>query len=346
MKIVLVGDLIIESGWCIEELKNIAKTYNSEYEAIDWETENVEGLRVKNLKIEKQGPAAVEPPNQLWDLVKTAEILIVHFCPVSAKLIDAAPRLRVIGTLRTGLSNIDVNYAAKKKIPVINLPGRLAEAVSDFTIGLIFSLVRGIVQSNDALRQGRWTKNFESNENFIELSGKTVGLIGLGGIGKKVAHKLANFDVKVVSYDPFVPQETMESLGITKMELPDLLSSSDIVSIHTSLTDSSKGLIGGTQLSLMKPRSYLINTARAEVIDKNALYEALKKGAIAGAALDVFWEEPIVVNDPFLKLENVVVTPHISGTLKEALLKSFSRLNKRLEPYYERVSTKGADGML
>jgi D-3-phosphoglycerate dehydrogenase len=341
MKIVLVGDLIIERGWCLEELKRIAEKYNSEYAAIDWETENVEGLRVKNMKIEKQGPSAVDPPKQLCDLVKTAEILIVHFCPVSAKLIDAALRLKVIGTLRTGLSNIDVKYAAQKEIPVVNLPGRLADAVSDFTIGLIFSLVRGIVQSNNALRAGRWTKNFESNENFIELSGKTVGLIGFGEIGKKVAHKLANFDVKLYAYDPFVPREVMEGLGIEKAELSDLLSASDIVSIHTSLTDSSKGLIGKKELSLLKRKSYLINTARAEVIDKNALYEALREGTIAGAALDVFWEEPINAQDPFLKLENVVVTPHISGTLKESLLKSFSRLNKRMEPFYQRLSANG-----
>jgi D-3-phosphoglycerate dehydrogenase len=252
---------------------------------------------------------------------------------------DAAPRLRVIGTLRTGLSNIDVKYAARKNIPVVNLPGRLADAVSDFTIGLVFSVVRGIVQSNNALRAGKWTKNFESNENFIELSGKTVGLIGLGEIGKKVAHKLANFDVKVYAYDPFVPREDMASLGVEKAELPDLLSVSDIVSIHTSLTDSSKGLLGKKQLSLMRPKSYLVNTARAEVIDKDALYHALKEGAIAGAALDVFWEEPIKAGDPFLELENVVVTPHISGTLKESLLKSFARLNRRMEPYYREFST-------
>jgi D-3-phosphoglycerate dehydrogenase len=338
MNIVLVGDLIIESNWCIDELERIAEKYNAEYEAIDWETENVEGLRVKNLKIEKEGPSSVDPPDKIWDLVKKADILIVHFCPVSADLINAAPHLKIIGTLRTGLSNIDVDAAEKKGTPVINLPGRLAEAVSDFTIGLIFSLIRGIVQSNDALRKGRWTKNFERNENFIELSGKTVGLIGFGGIGKKVAYKLVNFDVTLLAYDPFVSREVMEDLGVQKVELPDLLSRSDIVSIHTSLTDSSKGLLGKDELSLLKPKGYLINTARAEVVDKDALYGMLTAGTIAGAALDVFWEEPIDTADPFLALENVVVTPHISGTLKESLLKSFSRLNKRMEPYYERLS--------
>jgi D-3-phosphoglycerate dehydrogenase len=169
-------------------------------------------------------------------------------------------------------------------------------------------------------------------------------LIGFGEIGKKVARKLAHFDVDVVSYDPFVPREAMEGLGVRKVELDELFASSDIVSIHTSLTESSKGLIGGRHLSLLKKRSYLINTARAEVIDKAALYEALKNGSMAGAALDVFWEEPIDIEDPFLKLENVVVTPHISGTLKESLLKSFSRLNGRMEPYYKRVSASGGGG--
>jgi D-3-phosphoglycerate dehydrogenase len=338
MKIVLVGDLIIESSWCIDELRHIAQNYDAEYAAIDWKVESVENLRVKNLKIEKEGPSAVEPPEQLWELVKTADILIVHFCPVSAALIEAAPCLKLIGTLRTGLSNIDVNFAKQKGIPVVNLPGRLSEAVSDFTIGLILSLVRGIVFSDNSLRQGTWTKNFESNDIFIELSGKTVGLIGFGGIGRRVAQKLASFDVERISFDPFVPEETMALEGVRKVELPELMSSSDIVTIHTSLTDSSRGLIGADELSLMKPTSYLINTARAEVIDKQPLYTALKKKKIAGAALDVYWVEPIDVNDPFISLDNVVLTPHISGTLKESLLKSFSRLNKRLETYYEELA--------
>ncbi len=338
MKIVLVGDLILESNWCLDELERIAEIYNAKYTAIDWDVENVENLRVLNLKIEKEGPSAVDPPKQIWDLVKNADILIVHFCPVSSELINAAGQLKIIGTLRTGLSNIDTQAAERNGIVVINLPGRLAEAVSDFTIGLIFSLIRGIVQSNQALRQGRWTKEFERNENFIEISGKTVGIIGFGEIGKKVAHKLTNFDVRLLSYDPFVSREVMESMGVRKVELSELLSLSDIVTIHTSLTDSAKGLIGKDEISLMKPKGYLINTARAEVVEKNALYDALKRGAIAGAALDVFWEEPINIDDPFFRLENLVVTPHISGTLKESLLKSFSRLNKRLEPYYKRIA--------
>jgi D-3-phosphoglycerate dehydrogenase len=340
MKIVLVGDLIIESGWCMEELKRLAQVHDAEYEAVDWETGSVENLRVRNLKIEKEGPSAVEPPDQLWGLVEKTDVLIVHFCPVSAALIDAAPRLKLIGTLRTGQSNIDLNYAKQRGIPVVNLPGRLSEAVSDFTIGLILSLVRGIVFSNTSLRQGTWTKNFESNDNFMELSGKTVGLIGFGGIGRRVAQKLACFDVNRLVYDPFVGEESMAEAGVGKAELHELLSSSDIVSIHTSLTDSSRGLIGADQLALMKPKSYLINTARAEVVEKKPLYAALKKNAIAGAALDVFWDEPIDINDPFISLENVVLTPHISGTLKESLLKSFSRLNERLKPYFEELAGK------
>lgn len=340
MRIVLVGDRIIESEWCIDELKQIAQKYRAEYSAIDWETENVEDLRVRNMKIEKEGPSAMQPPQALWDLVKNAEMLIVHFCPVSAELIDAAPRLKVIATLRTGLSNIDTVHAKEKGIPVVNLPGRLNEAVSDFTIGLILALGRGIVEANNSLRRGQWTKNFETDEKFIEIAGKTVGLIGFGGIGARVAQKLSGFDVEILAYDPFVSREGMEDLGVKKVELKELLSSSDIVSIHTKLTESSRGLIGAPQLSLMKAKSFLINTSRAEVIDKQALYDVLKSGKIAGAALDVYWEEPIDINDPFIKLENVVLTPHIAGTMKESLLKSFSRLSRRLEPYYKELSKR------
>ena len=338
MRIVLVGDRIIESGWCLEELKQIAHKYGAEYTAIDWETKNVEDLRVKNLKIEKEGPSAVEPPKELRNLVQKADMLIVHFCPVSAELIDAGKSLKVIATLRTGLTNIDTEHAKERDIPVVNLPGRLNEAVSDFTIGLIIALGRGIVAANNSLLRGQWTKNFESNEKFIEIAGKTVGVIGLGGIGRSVARKLGGFDVDLLGYDPFVTQEDVESLGVKLVELKELLSSADIVTIHTKLTESSKGLIGAPELSLMKPKSFLINTARAEVIDRQALYDVLSNEKIAGAALDVHWKEPIDNDDPFIKLDNVVLTPHISGTMKESLLKSFSRLSRRLEPYYEELA--------
>ena len=260
MNIVFVGDIFIRSSACIQELEKVATLYHAHYELTDWETHDLETLREKNLKIEKEGPASVDPPKELWELVKHAHILIVHFCPVSTHLIQAAPQLKVIATLRTGLSNIDTKAAREKGIEVVNLPGRLAGAVSELTIGLIFAVISG------------------------------------------------------------------------------LLAESDILSIHTSLNETTKGMIGEQELALMKPTSYLINTARAEIIWKDALYKALLNHSIAGAALDVFWEEPIGPNDPFIHLDNVVLTPHLGGTLKDTLSKSMPKLNTRLQPYYERLS--------
>lgn len=340
MNILLVGDLLIGSDRCRDELDIIAHRYGVSYELLDWETGNLEGLRKSNKKIEIEGPSSVDPPAKLRELIKHVHLLIVHFCPVSASLIESAPNLKVVGTLRTGLANIDVQAAENKGIEVIDLPGRLADAVSDLAIGLILALTRGIVRTHEALRQGEWSKNFGDTDDYFELQGRIVGLIGFGEIGKKVAHKLSNFDVEILACDPYISFESMQEYGVQKVELDTLLSKSDVVSIHTSLSEATIDLIGANEIARMKSSSYLVNTARAEIINKQALLDSLIKKSIAGAALDVFWEEPIDNSDPFLRLENVVITPHLGGTLKDTLMKSFSRLNERLRPYYERLSNQ------
>jgi D-3-phosphoglycerate dehydrogenase len=340
MNIVYVGDVLIPSEMCRAELERIGRTYDAEITALDWNTGGLEGLRRINREIETAGPAGVEPPQELRTVIGDAHVLIVHFCPVSQALMQSAPGLQVIGTLRTGLSNIDVSAARERGIELVNVPGRLAEAVSDLAIGLILALTRGIVLTHESLRRGRWLKDYDSTDSYFELQGRTVGLIGFGDIGRKVAHKLSTFGVKRLAYDPFVEQHDMQRCGVEKSSLEELLSGADVVSIHAPLTESTKCLIGAPEIGRMKTSAFLINTARAEIVEKAALLHALSTRSIAGAALDVFWEEPIHPEDPFLLLENVVITPHLGGTLKDTLKKSIIRLNERLAPHFKRLSAQ------
>lgn len=338
MKIVLVGDLFIPSQTCIAELDTIVEQYGASYHVLDWEAKDLEELNKRNIHVEKVGPAAERPPEKLWNLIKDVNILIVHFCPISEALLKRAAYLKVIGTMRTGLSNINTVVAKRLGVDVINLPGRLGDSVSEYTIGLMIAETRNIARSYEAIRKGNWVKKYSNDSFCYELSGKTVGIIGFGEVGKKVVDKLRGFNVRIIAYDPYIQYEIMSSRGVEKVELDYLLAKSDIISIHTKLDDTTRGMIGKREITLMKPTSYIINTARADIIDKNSLYYALSRKLIAGAAIDVFWTEPVDASDPLLHLENVTVTSHLAGTTKDALLKSLSKLNKKLKPYYEKLS--------
>lgn len=344
MNIVLAGDLFIPAKACVDELDKIAEKYKAHYEIIDWETRDLEELNRRNIHIEKEGPAAESPPDKLRTLVKDADILIVHFCPVSKEILCSGPRLKVIGTMRTGLSNIDVAVARERRIDIVNTPGRLADSVSEFTVGLMIAETRNIARAHEAIRKGCWMKNFSNTAFCFELADRTVGLVGFGEIGKKVARKLINFDVRIVAYDPFVSSDIMKEFNVRKVALNELLPESDIVSIHTNISNATKSLIGKKEIALMKPTGYLINTARAEIIDKEALYEALRAKKIAGAALDVFWNEPVDPSDPILQLENVTITSHLAGSTRDALSKSMSKLTKRLQPYFKKLGRATGKG--
>jgi D-3-phosphoglycerate dehydrogenase len=337
LNIVLVGDLFIPSSECIDDLNVLRKRFNAIYHALDWEMNNLEELNRKNINIEKNGPSAESPPDEIWSVIEYADILIVHFCPVSKALLDAASNLKVIGTMRTGLSNIDIDSANKKNIAIVNLPGRLADSVAEYTIGLIIAEIRNISRSHEALRMGRWVKNYLNTPFCFELAGKTIGIIGFGEIGRKFAAKLSSFDVKILVYDPLLTEEEQDRMDILKVDLYELLQNSDVISIHADLNDSTRGLIGEKEISMMKRTAYLINSARAAIIDKDALFNALSTKKIAGAAIDVFWNEPVDTEDPLLHLENITVTSHLAGSTQDALLKSLAKLNERLLPYYQKL---------
>lgn len=250
----------------------------------------------------------------LVEEAKDVDAILVKMAPITSKIIENAPKLKVIANHGIGYENIDVDFATKKGIWVTNVPGASAHSVAEFTVGLMLSICRKIALANMYLHNGGWDRE----KCFgIDLREKTIGIVGLGTIGLKVAQKLAGFEVKLLGYDPFVNQEAVKSLGVEMVDLRDLLARSDIVTLHVPLLPGTRGLIGAKEIALMKPTAYLINVARGGVVVEKDLLEALQDKRIAGAALDVFEEEPLPADHPLRKLDNVVLTPHIAALTNE-----------------------------
>ena len=333
MEVLCVGDVMIPGKNIATAAKEL-KINHLNIEIKDWETD-WDKLQDRRLIIEKQGPAAEPVVSQILNANKNTEMLLVLFCPVSKDAIDALPNLKLIGALRAGLENIDVKHATEKGIIVHNLKGRNAHAVSDFTIGLILGEARNIARSYHAVKNGIWRKNFVNSDMVPELQGKTIGLVGFGYIGQLVAQKLSGFQVNILVFDPYISDEVIKKYHAKKVTVNDLLKNVDFVSLHVKMSKETKHIIGEKELSLMKKNAYLINTARAGLIKEDALYHVLKEKKIAGAALDVFWQEPIGKDSRWLELDNVTLTTHIAGTTKEALTKSpyllVEDINKLLE---------------
>jgi D-3-phosphoglycerate dehydrogenase len=253
----------------------------------------------------------------LADGITEATILLADVdITVSRDIIQAGNNLKAVVCYSTGVDFVDVRAATEKCVYVTNVPDFATEAVAEFTIGLVFAIVRKINRSERAVRKGEW----ETRGGFqgMELKGKTLGIIGFGQIGKAVGKKAKALGMRVIFHGPSVKQEIADKMRVQKVDLDFLLANSDIVSIHCPLREENKGLIDSNRIRLMKQSGYLINTARGPVVDEKALYEALKRGLIAGAALDVLEKEPPDPSNPLLGLNNVVITPHIGWNTPEA----------------------------
>jgi D-3-phosphoglycerate dehydrogenase len=315
LKVICVGDAMIGADTFAAASEEILAA--SRVQCRQWLGSDKAELQRQRVLVERGGPGAVPVPGNVTDPGGDFDILLAHYAPVSAAMMDAFPKLQVIGIARGGVENVDLNAATERGILVFNVSGRNAHAVSDFAVGLMLAELRNIARSHQALHEGEWKKKFHSHPR--QLEGKQVGIIGFGKIGTLVAQKLKGFEVKLVAYDPFATAEHFNSAAVQPLALLDLLSSSDIVTVHARLSEKTRALIGKEQLAAMKPGAILINTARAGLIDTLALIEALQTGQIAGAALDVFEDEPLPAASPLLKLDNVTLTSHLAGTTVEAL---------------------------
>jgi len=313
MKIAAVGDLFLDAA-TLTELIPPALPKGVAFAAVQWPLRDLKELQGFNLKVEQGGPDAVPVAPEVLAAVKDADIVFTQFWPVSAQVMAASPKLRVIAVGRSGVENIAVAEATKRGICVLNTVGRNAQAVAEYAIGLMLCEMRNISRGHAALRRGEWRKKFPNDASVPELPGRTLGLVGFGQIGRLMVKKLAGFEMNFLAYDPYAKPEP----GVEFVDLPTLMKRSDFVSIHAKLTDETRKLINRELLALMKPTAYLINTARAELVDEAALAETLRQGKIAGAALDVFMHEPPAADDPLLQLDNVTLSPHQAGVTVDA----------------------------
>jgi len=253
---------------------------------------------------------------ELLKVVEDVEGLIVGGDKIDRKIIEHSKKLKIIARHGIGVDNIDLKAAIDKSIIVTFAPHVNADSVADFTMGLILTLARHIHQAHISMSQGKW-----ESTKFIgfEICGKTIGIIGLGEIGYKVAKRAGGFDMRVLYWSRRRKTNIEEELGIQYVSFETLLKESDFITAHMALTDETHGMIGEKEFDLMKKTAYLINTARGPIVEEKALYEALKDGKIAGAAVDVYLKEPPGSDNPLLKLDNVVKTPHIAAYTIEAI---------------------------
>lgn len=332
MNILVVGDIFIRPE-ALEEACQALAEFRPRVRSLSWgDTDTLKQQEI-NLLVERQGPTAVPVPQNVLAHLAETEVLLVHRCPVSDALLSAAPCLKIVGVCRGGHENMDVAAATRRGVRAFHLLGRNAQAVSDFTVGLMLCEARNIARSHHDLLQGRWVKAYSNAAHVPELKGKTVGLIGFGQIARLVAHKLSGFQVLRVAHDPFVPEAEMRAAGVEPVPLDDLFRRSDFVSLHARLEKGTEKLIGARHFALMKSTAYFINTARAGLVDESALLGALRSRCIAGVALDVFWSEPLPAGSPWLNLDNVTLAAHLAGTTRDAIAHSPRLLADQIAEY-------------
>jgi D-3-phosphoglycerate dehydrogenase len=318
LKVTVIGDGMIGS----ETMAKAARELNFEsveLNALTWIMDKKELQKARRM-IEENGPSAADLPQGLISMAMDSDIILVHYAPISGNLIRTAKKLKIIGTCRAGYENLDIQAATERNVVAFKIMGRNAEAVSDFTIGLLLAESRNIARSHMLMKQGAWLKPTE--ENIHNIVGRTVGIVGFGRVGRLVAEKLSAFHVRILVYDPYVGSEDIRKASAMSASLEELFRRSDYISVHARLTKETEGMIDEKLISLMKPTSYLINTARAGLIKESALSAALREKRIAGAALDVFWVEPLPRAHILTKLENVTLTSHLAGTTIESLTNS------------------------
>ena len=254
-------------------------------------------------------------PEELISIIGEYEGLMVRSeTKVTAKVIEAGKKLQVIARAGVGIDNIDVEAATQRGIVVVNAPTANTMAAAEHSIALMLALARHIPQAHDSLKSGAWKR-----QNFVgvEVRNKTLGIVGLGNVGSEVARRVQGFQMRVLGYDPYVSPEHARNLRVELVPLEQIIREADFITLHLPLTPQSKNMIGAKELSIMKPTVRIINCARGGLIDEEALDQALRDGKVAGAALDVFAQEP-PKDSPLLKNEKVIVTPHLGASTQEA----------------------------
>jgi D-3-phosphoglycerate dehydrogenase len=260
-------------------------------------------------QIAKFGPGGLEK-----ELADADGLVVRSAVQVDAKLLESAPNLRVIGRAGVGVDNIDTDAATRSGIVVMNTPGANAVAVAELTVGLMIAMARSIPRANSTMHTAKWEKKSLQGS---ELRGKTLGIVGLGRIGLEVARRAKSFGMELIGYDPFIAPVIARENQVTLVPIDEIFKKSDYLTLHVGLTTQTEGMINATSIKIMKPGIRIVNCARGELIVDEALAEAIKSGQVAGAALDVFRQEPLK-DSPYFGLDSVLLSPHIAGSTNEA----------------------------
>ncbi len=298
----------------VQPIYRVVEKYGYSFEIVADDGLFCEGTKGGQLKIETEGPNWVRHSAEFLDKIKDAEIIIISYSAAGKQFFEAAKELKFLGVMRGGTENVDFEAAKAHGVTVAHCPTRACEPTAEMTIAHILGLNRGITYVNN-----RWHNGVEFDFRVamtwmpMLMRDAVVGLAGFGNVAKYVAQKISSLGCKLIAWDPYVSQEVADEYNVTMVSLENLMSQSDFVSIHVRYSPETHGIIDREHINLMKPTAFLINTARAGLIDEEALIEALENNKIRGAALDVFNEEPLPDDSILHKLENVVLTPHLAG---------------------------------
>lgn len=289
-------------------------------------------MREANLRLEKEGPDWVCQTPEFLDSIKDADIIIMHYSGAGRKFFEAAKNLKLLCVMRSGVENVNMDAAKEHGVTVCASPGRAAEPVADFAVTLMLALMRRL-PVNDMGRSGKWKDAVMGLEGMMKNS--TVSLLGFGAIAQKVALRLKGFGCHIISYDPWANKTRAEEMGVELVgTIEELFSRADFLSIHARLTEDNHGMVNKELLALMKPTAYLVNTARAGLVDEEALVDAIRNHVIAGAGLDVFSSEPLSENHPFLTMDNIIATPHVAGNGGDFILRSIESPVNEIRHYF------------
>ncbi|WCK56572.1 C-terminal binding protein [Aneurinibacillus sp. Ricciae_BoGa-3] len=283
----------------------------------DWEYED---LRFEQAVLNDESieliPAQCKTEEEVINVCRDADAIINQYAPLSQRVIESLKKCKVITRYGVGVDTIDLKAATDRGICVANVPDYCVDEVSDHALALLLSWSRKVTLSNKYVKNGVW--DFKVTQPIYRLRGRVLGLVGFGKIPQALAEKVKPLGIQVIAYDPYIPEEIAEKQDVTLVSLDELCQQSDFISVHAPLTSSTRGLIGKNEFSLMKDNAVVINTSRGPLIHEESLIEALQKEKIAGASLDVVEGEPISSNHPFLKMDNVILTPHVAWYSEES----------------------------
>ncbi len=285
-------------------------------------------------RMEHEGPEWTVPDQEVLEKIVDADIVLTEWGAISSKVIERGKKLKLIATIRSGCENINVKFAHSRNIAVSISPSRLANVVADMTVALMLSECRGILRRNLRYNHGVWVEEKYNDVSHAALSSLKIGLVGYGGIARTVAKRLVQgFGCDVMAYEKITPEAIIRGDGVKPVDYDTLCRTADIISIHARLVPETEKMFGKHQFDLMKPNAIFINTARAGLVDEEALIEALESKKIRGAGLDVYSVEPLPLESPLLRMDNVTLMPHSAGITNDIIINSLKIITQEVERF-------------